>query len=228
MFRYSLASKLSATITLALTCAWPLRAAAQGKIDLDTEAPAPAEQRSYHVHDGFYLRASFGIGTLGADFDDGGPSNIDFSGSGFAMAFDALVGGSPAPGVAIGGALLTTGAFSIAFDQGGRDAGDRNVGLAVLGVFIDGFPDKSGGWHLGGALGLSAMDIENDASISGLQSTRGIGGAAWVGYDAWVASEWSVGGLFRLTGALTQDADDSVDVSAAAFGGTIMFSALYH
>jgi hypothetical protein len=197
-------------------------------IDLGTPAPEPAAGRSYHMHDGFYLRGGFGFGSLGASYDDAGANNIDLSGSGFALGLDVMVGGSPSRGVAVGGALLTNGAFSAAFDRGGVDAGDRSLGFVLLGPFLDGFPNPRGGWHLGAALGLALVQIEDSAATPTLTNTRGFGGAGWFGYDWWVADEFSAGLSLRLGGALTRDARDGMDVRAQAFGGTVVISGLYH
>jgi hypothetical protein len=196
-------------------------------IDLATPAPEPAAGRSYHMHDGFYLRGGFGFGSLDASYDDASASNLDLSGSGFALGLDVMLGGSPSRGVAVGGALLTNGALSAAFDRGGVDAGDRSLGFVLVGPVLDGFPNPRGGWHLGAALGLALLQIE-DSSTPTLTNTRGFGGAGWFGYDWWVADEFSTGLSFRLGGALTRDARDGLDVRAQAFGGTVVVSGLYH
>jgi len=198
----------------------------QGKIDLTTQAPAPAVPRSYRMHDGFYARASMGFGPLGASIDDGDASGQDLEGSGSAFGFDLMIGGSPAPGVAIGGAFLAAGAVSADLDRGRfAPSEDRNFSVAILGPFIDGFPMANKGFHLGGALGLAALNLESSDS-DGLGQTGGFGGAAWIGYDFWVADEWSVGPLFRLAGTLTQNDDDDVD--ASSMSALFLFTALYH
>src|SRR5690606_9919678 len=127
------------------------------RIDLSTPPPPPAVQRTHHVHDGFYTRLSLGVGSLGLDFDDDGSRNVDLDGSGLAFSADIMIGGSPSPGVAIGGALLGTASFSLELEQNGRSVGDRDVGMVILGPFIDGFPNPKQGWHIGGAVGVAGM-----------------------------------------------------------------------
>jgi hypothetical protein len=202
-------------------------AMAQDKIDLSTPAPAPAVGRSYHMHDGFYLRVNVGLGTLGTRYDDGTAANIDLDGSGLSMAADVLVGGTPSRALALGGALLTTGAFSAGFDRDGDPTGDRNMSFVLIGPFVDGFFDARGGWHIGGTLGLANVHIQTRPDEP-FGNTRGLGGAAWIGHDFWVADEWSLGVLFRLAGALTQSRADDGNTSASTLGGTLMFTALYH
>ncbi len=196
----------------------------QGKINLTTAAPAPVVPRSYHMHDGFYARGSVGFGTLGVSFDDGDPSGDNLSGSGASLGFDLMFGGSPSPGIAIGGGLITQGAFSVNFERNGYDV-DRSVSMALIGPFIDGFPNANKGWHVGGLVGLAAVNVE-DGDDEGLSKTTGFGGSVFLGYDFWVADEWSVGPLVRFSGALTKDGDGNVD--AQTFSTVVSFTALYH
>lgn len=196
----------------------------RGKIDLTTPAPAPPVPRSYRMHDGFYLRGSVGFGSLGASFDTDDPRG-DVSGAGFSLGLDLMIGGSPSPGLALGGALLAQGAFSAEFERDDQWAGDRSLSVVLLGPFIDGFPRANKGWHFGGMMGLATANIEEDGA-DGLNRTAGFGGAAWFGHDFWVADEWSVGPMFRLTGTLTRDGDR--DVNASTFSALFLFTALHH
>jgi len=193
------------------------------KIDLSTPAPAPAEQRSFHVHDGFYLRASIGLGALSLKYD---PDPIETSASGGALSLDLMIGGSPSPGMAIGGALLSDVGRSLKLESGGRELGDVNAVTSLLGPFIDGFPNAKGGWHLGGMLGFATQQV--DAPQSDARTTSGIGGAAWGGYDAWVGDEWSVGGLARMGAAVTRGKNGDQDINASSLSFMLMFTALYH
>ncbi|HEY8945978.1 MAG TPA: hypothetical protein VIM73_17035 [Polyangiaceae bacterium] len=197
----------------------------RGRIDLTTQAPAPLVPRSYRMHDGFYARASVGFGSLGANFDDDDPSGRDLDGSGFALGGDVMIGGSPARGLALGGALLAQGALSAELDRPGQPPEDRGVTVLILGPFVDGFPIPSKGWHVGGMLGLALSNIE-DSSNDGFAETRGFGGAAWFGHDFWVADEWSMGPLLRLAGTLTRDKD--ADVNASSLSLMLLFTALHH
>jgi hypothetical protein len=209
---------------------WSTSAAAQEappepapKIDLSTPAPAPVVPRTYHVHDGFYLRASIGLGALSLKYD---PDPVETSASGGALAFDLMIGGSPSPGLAIGGALIGDVGRSLTLESGGRELGDVNAVTSLVGPFIDGFPDAKGGWHLGGMLGFAAQQV--DAPGSDAQTTNGVGGAAWGGFDAWVGDEWSVGGLGRIGAAVTRGKDGDQDINASSLSFVLMFTALYH
>jgi hypothetical protein len=176
------------------------------------------------MHDGFYARASVGFGSLGATFDDDSPSSQDLKGSGGGLAMDLMIGGSPAAGVAVGGALLAEGSAAIEFERGSFTQ-DRSLTVAMLGPFIDGFPSPNRGWHLGGMLGFAHLAVEGSRNDD-VSKTNGFGGAFWVGHDFWVADEWSVGPLLRLSGALTNGKDP--DVHASTFAVTVLFTGLYH
>ena len=102
------------------------------KIDLSTPPPAESNPRTYHMHDGFYLRASVGFGSLHAAFSDDRVSNDTLDGAGGSLHLNLLIGGSPSPGLALGGALLAEGTASVDFDYNGHHAYNRSTSLVVL------------------------------------------------------------------------------------------------
>jgi len=193
-------------------------------IDVSAPAPEPVVERSYHVHDGFYLRSNIGIGALGFKYN---PGPLDSSADGGGLAFDLLVGGSPSRGVAIGGAWLNDIGRSLTLESEGRELGDLHALSSLLGPFIDGFPDPKGGWHAGGMVGFANQRFDEPGSDK-TYTTRGIGGAAWGGFDAWVGDEWAVGGLGRVAAAVTKGSEDGVDVDASSLSFMLMFTALHH
>jgi hypothetical protein len=95
----------------------------------------------------------------------------------------------------------------------------------ILGPFIDGFPNVNKGWHFGGLIGLAGVQVE-DSTLDGVSETTGFGGAVFLGYDFWVADEWSVGPSLRFAGTLTRDEDGDID--AQTFSTVVSFTALYH
>lgn len=189
-------------------------------IDVTTPEPEAPVARSYHVHDGFYLRINLGVGGQAVTYND------DITASGGSVALDLLVGGSPNRGLAIGGGLLAD--YSPNLDLEGTTADlQANVETGMVGVFIDGFPDPKGGFHLGGLLGLANISTD----VKGADDVRndsGFGGAVWVGYDAWVGDEWSVGGLLRFSAAVGRSTKNDQDLDAQSRALTLMFTALYH
>jgi hypothetical protein len=173
------------------------------------------------VHDGFYLRLNLGVGAYGARYDD------DITAGGGALALDFMLGGSPSRGLAVGGALMADHAQNVTVEQDGREVGEATVETGLIGVFIDGFPDPKGGFHVGGLLGLA--NIRTDAKgADEVRNDAGAGGAVWVGYDAWVGDEWSVGGLLRFSAALGRSTKNDQDRDSQSRALTLMFTALYH
>jgi hypothetical protein len=195
------------------------------KIDLKVEEPPPPVARSYHVHDGFYLRVSLGVGALGNDYDLGAVSAESHGGT---LALDVLVGGTPSKGLVLGGALFNEAGVSHGVERGGRSLGDANVRLSLIGPFVDGFFDPKGGFHLGGAVGFAALALEDLGVEDETDTLTGFGGAAWAGYDAWVADEWAIGGLVRAGAAITKKSDDAGDLTASSFSLGLMLTVLHH
>jgi hypothetical protein len=204
-----------------------LPAAAQGKIDLSSEAPEPPVARSYHVHDGFYLRGAMGLGAYGADFSDDSAPGLDLEAHGGSLALDLMIGGSPSRGVAIGGALLSDTAFNAQYELSDAE-GTTSISTGLIGGFIDGFPDPKGGFHLGGAFGFSSLIADELGPGDEALETAGLGGAFWLGYDFWVGDEWSMGPLLRVMATGNRDRGDETDYTAVSRSISLSFTALYH
>src|SRR5450432_3999029 len=165
----------------------------ESKITLDTAPVAPQVQRTYHLHQGFYLRSSVGFGDYHASFSDGNRQNQNFDEQGNSLSLDLLIGGSPSPGISIGGGLLLEPLFGADYDRSGTGLGSHGGSSTLIGPFIDGFPDATRGWHLGGLIGLAAQSFQNVNNSTGKTATAaGLGGSVWFGYDFWVAGEWAV------------------------------------
>ncbi|HYP97160.1 MAG TPA: hypothetical protein VER96_00715 [Polyangiaceae bacterium] len=188
------------------------------KIDLSTPAPEKPVQRTYHFHEGFYLRASVGFGYYYGAFNDS--KHSDFSEHGGTMSADLLIGGSPSPGVSIGGGLLVDPLFGASYQRNGREVGTHGGVSTLIGPFIDAFPDATKGWHLGGLIGFAGMSFQNLNAGACCEGSReraiGFGGAAWFGYDFWVAPEWAAGPQFRAMGMSTSGTHSGSDISAFA------------
>jgi hypothetical protein len=200
--------------------------------------PAPVPRRGYRVHDGFYLRMSVGGGymTSKVTYDDSTIADRTLSGGGGVL--ELLIGGSPARGLAIGGGLWGQNARNPETDPDEVESYE-SLDFGMLGVFIDGFPDPTGGFHVGGAIGVASLDgaFEDDDFDPDPERERlgeedggtgGIGGSAWVGYDAWISPEWSLGGMLRFSGAVTTSNADELEQRANTRAFAILFTALYH
>jgi hypothetical protein len=116
------------------------------------------------------------------------------------------------------------------FDPAGTEA---NVSTLLVGPFFDGYPNARRGFHLGGTVGF-AQDRFSRRSLAGFTKANGYGIAGWIGYDIWVADEWSVGGLVRLMGTRgSADAEattyyDRGTANPATQSIALMLTVLYH
>lgn len=168
-------------------------------------APSALAEDEPHLHDGFHLRLGLGIGRMSVQRD---ATRADTSTVGPASSFDVTAGSTVAPGLVVGGSLLS---FSIAEatlepDNGGAGiALDGPLGMALLGATLDWYPEPHRGGHVGLTLGLAAVvgDLPPDAPAQdyGIERIGGGGGgiSLFSGYDWWVAPQWSLGALVRFT-----------------------------
>jgi hypothetical protein len=176
---------------------------------------------------------SIGGGALVADreYDTSALPQSTLRGGG--LALDLLIGGTPAPGFVIGGGILLNGAANPSNETpAGTFDTEHDTSASVFGPFIDGFPDPEGGFHVGGMLGLAGFAVRDDNEDFD-EDTGGFGASAWLGYGGWVGSDWTLGGMLRLTGAATRgefELPDGSDVVEEVSVGTlsILFTALYH
>ena len=176
------------------------------------------------MHDGFYLRASVGVGITGATLDDKNKSGDRLSGFAASLDLNLLVGGSPSPGLAVGGALVAETA-SVGFERDDFPIYDRSASLFIVGPFVDGYPNPSGGWHFGGTIGF-AHQIFGSTGTDPQRNGNGVGGAFWLGHDFWMADDWSLGPLLKLGGAATKGSDP--DTSGSSFSASLLFTGVYH
>jgi opacity protein-like surface antigen len=180
-----------------------------------------------HTHDGFYFQGNIGPGylTTSPAADEG--ADIDIKYSGFGVGGGLLFGGTPAPGLVIGGGTANVVALSPKITVEGEESdlgdGDLTLNLSTLGVFGTYYPDPNAGLnlHLMVAYGvLSVSDSDGDDSDN---NPSGVAITAGVGYDFWVAQEWSIGVLGRFTYAALSYEDVSFPTLAPALLATFTY-----
>lgn len=194
----------------------------------------PLYPRTRLRHDGFYLRLNggFGYGSTTATSDG---SSAEYNLHGGTYGLDVLIGGTPGTGLVVGGGLFLQGYIDPGTSREGesfvnlakRDS--DGVGLVMIGPFIDVFPNPYGGFHFGGTLALAGTSLQDRKD----NPSGGFGLGIWAGYMGWVSSEWSVGGLVKVTGIWTGrevENDDAArkDVLDSSRAVQLMFSAAYH
>jgi hypothetical protein len=169
---------------------------ASPKLQLAAQAPPPAAvtARTNKLHDGFYTRISLGFATQWTTLDYATP-RPNFGAKGSTIVADLLLGAAPSPGIVLGGALLLDSLPSTRFDSDGVSA-KTGLSLVTVGPFLDGYPNPRGGIHAGGMLGASVAHLTGNSYVA---SNYGLGLATWLGYDCWVADQWSVGALQRFS-----------------------------
>lgn len=181
------------------------------------------------THDGFFFQGAIGGGYLGADLklDD-----VDYATlSGGAVSGGLLFGGTPAPGLVIGGGTANSVALGpkLELEEGGELDSDSDVSLnlSTLGIFGAYYPDPHGGLSLQLMLALAVLTVANDDTNYEADAT---GGAitAGVGYDFWVAPEWSIGVLGRFTYASVKDSDDPSDAKLSVMAPSLLATFTHH
>jgi hypothetical protein len=176
-----------------------------------------------NTHDGFYLQAATGLGYYSASAE---VANIEASFSGMTIPMSLMLGGSPIEGLAIGGGFMIDYAPSPTYELNGQDAGaniDFSQYIIGIGPFADYYLSPQGGLHLQAFVGWGGLETSAEGNAGGSDPT-GLVTALGVGYDVFISSEWSVGGMGRLTFApLSID-----DVSYTTFEPALLVTLTYH
>ncbi len=167
---------------------------------------AGAAHADPRTHDGFQFRGAVGAGYL-SDSESGG--GLKGTISGFAPPFELYLGGTLAPGLAVGGTFNFTIAagpsYSIDGVGSGTASSDVSLNFLTIGPYVDYYIDPTKGLHVLGTVGYAVENVSSKNSSS--NGSTGFGLGLGVGYDWWVGDEWSIGLLGRFTYAhMTQSA----------------------
>jgi hypothetical protein len=198
------------------------------KIDLTVPEPTPSIVRKAKNHDGFYIRANVGFAWSRSEVSTDAANHPNYVVNGGGISLDFLVGGTPAPSLTLGGGAMfkTISDPEVHLDDD-REVGSGSGGLLLVGPFVDGFPMSNGGTHLGGLVGFAAATARRQGSDDDF-SGGGIGVAAWFGQGFWVGQETSLGFILKLDAAFLRDDGGPVALGDTIYGGSLMFSVLYH
>jgi hypothetical protein len=176
------------------------------------------------------------LGTLGFDDD-----LVDFESdvSGHGIATELALGGTIASGFVLGGGLYATDVGEVDLDASfGVSGGTGEVSettvemnsFGLLGLFGDWYFDPKGGLHAQAALGIGVASIEHPLTSDEI-AMGGLGWMLGIGYEAFIADEWSLGGLARVVGGSLEgeDPDDSSEKwRATLWSPVVLFTATYH
>jgi hypothetical protein len=188
-----------------------------------------------HRHDGFYLRLATGFGpyneTIRLPSEDSHTTV-----TGMASTSDFAIGGSPRPGLILGGAIWST---TVLASDTRTDPGAivppstlQSGSYSVLGPWMDYYFDPHGGLHMPASLGFAVIR-GLDAQGAGFHNDHiayGAGILAGLGYDWWVGDEWSVGIVGRLTGIVgtSVDTDGHRWVHLIGSSPSVLFAVTYN
>jgi len=192
-------------------------------------------------HDSFYLRMSLGVDVAGmtrsvkAEVEDVEGYEGDSEIKGGALDSEISIGGTAARGLVLAGSLYSGGIYGpiIERDDGSELELDGPLQFSMLGFTLDYYIDERGGFHLGGTLGpaVAWARLPKDSLFDFIGGWGG-GIALNLGYDWWIADEWSLGILGRLLGARLAGKDTRDSITASEKDGygslSLLFTAVYH
>jgi hypothetical protein len=215
-----------------------------------TESSTPPAAKGARVHDGFYLRMSFGFGALLGSWS---PAALPYSPavSSFAEHYELALGGTPFPGLVIGGGLFGAIAGSPMYGWTSRGSNINIPGGSIyseiIGPFVDVYPKPARGIHFMAALGPAGINQSSggaekicypnptpSCSVGGTPVTPygavGVGFVMGFGYEAFVADHWSIGGIVRIMytyGNLSPNDRAEPDAKLSSFMPGLMFGATF-
>ena len=220
------AATLATCFALVLLCSE--RAGAQAAPEAPVETDPTAS-----THDGFYLRVSLGGGAMKAKFR-GGDSAPDSDASGGAAMLDVLIGGTPAPGLVVGGGYQFEMAQHADYEYGSSSTGSSgNLVRGVVGPFVEWFPDRHGGFSTGLLAGYTLLNLYTPTirifgtEVGGDLKTAGVSANLWAGYAFWLTRQWSLGLVARGGLAATKNTDDSSQSGTATSWG-VLITGVHH
>jgi hypothetical protein len=157
-------------------------------------------------HDGFFARADVGLAGMwaGVSRSASGRDRIWAIGQSAGL----YVGGTPQPGLVLGGYVWTARLDPTFVVRGTRVSPDDDsvkLTLGRIGPFVDWYLDPLHGFHVQVAAGL-AVQVESDTKGNSIKpGSVGGAGSFGLGYELFVGSQFSIGAMARFSvGALAR------------------------
>lgn len=193
--------------------------------DPDADAAPPSSpKKGVRTHDGFYMRLALGPAYFNATWKGGTQdATVTGMGPGLELAF----GGTPLPGLVIGGGSYGTFISSPTLSYAGQSADGGSTSLSIIGPFVDWYPEPSQGFHVLASAGVAYVSYGSKGGGATVSGT-GLGLTGGVGYEIWVGDQWSLGAQFRMQYAspsiksdgMTSSVDTTTLVPALIVGAT--------
>jgi hypothetical protein len=159
----------------------------------------------------------------------GGTYAGDVDAAGGAIALEVDVGGAISKGFILAGSYTGTFLGNPDLKNDTRLARtSRQSQLQMLSVMGDVYPNPSGGFHAGGALGLASVRDTDLPNSNRSQDQSGLGLSAHVGYEWWVGNYWGLGGLLRFTYARAKGDYAGGEATDKVTAFTLLFTATYN
>jgi hypothetical protein len=206
---------------------WMAATAVAGLVSVWSAAAAASAPET---HDGFFFQGNIGPGYLSTSPSTDG-SDVDSKISGFGVGGGLLFGGTPAPGLVIGGGTANVVAFSPKWTVEGEEFetdGDISLNLSTIGVFGTFYPDPNAGLSLHLMLAYGVLSVSNSDGDDSDNNPSGVAVTAGVGYDFWIAPEWSIGVMGRFTYGALNYSEDDVDLSFPTIAPALLATFTYH
>jgi hypothetical protein len=187
----------AACFVLALSTEASAQAPAQPPDAMPPPPPAMPEGGA-RTHDGFYLQLGAGVGYLHSS----GPASYYPPSPSYRVSYDGVtlpslhlfVGGSPVKGWALAYGFMLDSTVSPRVTVAGQSRTTTgSVYLFSLGFLADIYPNPHQGLHFQGFVGYGGLRFQDGEGATGPSLAVG------VGYEFWVAKDWSIGPLFRFT-----------------------------
>jgi hypothetical protein len=181
--------------------------------------PESESRADIHVHDGLYLRLGVGLGYAHSSITNVSEKAANISG--FAVPVELAIGGTPAPGVAIGigsyGASIPSPALVVNGDP--RDSENAQV-FSSIGPFVDRYFSPDGGFHAQAGFAFAVTLLTHEFQ-GGRIRRMATGWAAMfgMGWETWAGEQWSVGVLARVHYAHLHA--DEIIAEAGGYEGTL-------
>jgi hypothetical protein len=153
------------------------------------EDPSPRD----YLHDGLHVRL-VGGGNFTSFTEEGARRGLVPAAEGPANTL--LVGGTPWPGVILGGGVHAS--FPLTFLKDGTEI---SADTATVGPFVEWYPDPKKGWHFGALAGAGVVHLATPAAS---ETSSVLGLTAIAGYDWWISPDWSLG--INATASASTDA----------------------
>lgn len=214
----------------------------QAPVPAEGEYTAPSEPpvKGKRFHDGFYLRLGVGAGFLMgtaqlADDSSETQGLFDEVGVvGMAIPVEFALGGTPAPGFAIGVGSYAVHVPSAKYSSG---RGDYSVeeraeygSISMLGPFFDYYVDPRAGIHIELSPGLAWVTPgKSDIIVDDDTSGSGFGIMAGFGVEGWISDNWGMGVLARGQFVSVKLEDESgTEFDFYAFVPSLLLTATWH